>query len=209
MKSNIVIAPLLFLLLMKCMLSCALPPKVNYIEEENWYDKMTEEDVQRYNLHSAVFNRIVFVDYANAMSLLDSTGAVTRASVKKFSDLFMPQATVLNDIHPDPHPLSPSDYGAYVKHYMYKGVDAELAIYGNFDRGNIDKRFHRYYQVGSGEHEYYMHRAVEKRIRYGLNDELQVVGWGEKGKSLLLDFTVYINDDTNTAKIADIKPILN
>lgn len=200
---------MLFSILVAFSVGCVKPTKVNYIEEENWYEKMTDEEIERYNLHSAVFNRLVFVDYAKAMSLLDTTGTVTRASVKNFAELFTNRATVLNDVHPKPHPVSPSDYGAYVRHYMFKGVKADLAFHGNFDRGKIDKRLHRYYRVGGGEHEYFMHRAIEKRIYYGLNDQMEVIGWGEKGKLLLLDFVVYINDDTNTAKIADIKPILN
>lgn len=202
-------AQLAFLLVASVLVGCS--PKVNYAvdRKDHWHDQLNDADLQRYNLHLKIFHELVFEAYSNRMSLLDENGKVTRETVLNFASLFTENATVWNDIHHHPHPVSPTDYGAFVRHYMFRGVNAKIAYYGDAENALNDMRLHSYYLVGGGQYEYFMHRAVEKRIFYGLNEEMTVESWGPQGKTLLLDFVVYINDSTNQAKIAYIKPLLN
>ncbi len=176
-------------------------------EEKHILSNLSKSEISRYwenrKLHESILNQ-----YVNTMSLVNNEGILTRESIEEFCYLFQSNAKVLNDIHPVPFLTEPMDYALFVKTFIKQGVNSEIKHIENYS-ATLDKRLLKYYEIGKGTNEFYLHTAIQKTIFYGLDSELQIVSYGTKGKAFLLDFITYINNETNEIKIADIKPLLN
>lgn len=185
------------------------PSKKRYSVDEHPIDALSIQDKSIFWVLYPRAHRLR-EEYAKRMTLLDEqTGMVTDSSIYHFCALFEPTATIWNDIHPEPFPVSPSGYTSFVKNFLPKGVDCSMEIDKNSYDNQRDKRYFRYYRVGAGENEYYLHFTVKKCVRVGLTTNMTPRGYAPPGKEFLLDFVVHLDYDKNYAKIADIKPLLN
>lgn len=170
-------------------------------------NRLTYEEKEIYwkNRDKAIMLRSL---YARYMSLRDSNNMVTPASTERFLSLFEDYAKVWNDLLPDPLPVSPADYVAFVRNFLPKGVDAELEFDGRSEDFIDDPRFFRYYRVGQGKNEYYMHFLVIKKMHVTLNKENRRIDH-KPPKVLNLEMVFHFDDEKNTARICEIKPMSN
>lgn len=200
----------LFIGILLGLTNCQLfQPKTEIKQDEHPLSKLTNEEKAVYwkNKDDALNLRALYIRY---MNLIDSNAnnMVTPESSERFLSLFEDYAKILNDLIPEPLPVSPADYVAFVRNFLPKGVNATCQRDFRSEDNIEDPRFFRYYRVGQGKQEYYMHFLIVKTMHVGLTKENRKFDQ-KPPKVLHLEMVLHFNEEKKTAKICEIKPMSN
>lgn len=148
----------------------------------------------------------VRIKYMKAMKFQRSELKGKEEVTNDFLDLFESNAKVWNDLIDEPLPISPTDYAAIVRNYIPQGVEAEIQLKKESMNDLNNPRFFRYYRVGSGKNEHYMHLVIDKKIWTQIDKKNEAVILSQP-KMYELEMVFHIDNDRKTTKIAEIKPI--
>jgi len=155
------------------------------------------------NRDSVLHTRLLYEKYMH-FKRSESTGALEVTN--QFLDLFESYAKVWNDLILEPLPITPTDYAAVVRNFLPQGVETELHLKEESMNNLEDPKYFRYYKVGEGKNEYYMHLVVEKKIWTQLNAQNTLVRLNEP-RVFNLEMVFHINPDKKATKIVEIKPM--
>jgi hypothetical protein len=144
--------------------------------------------------------------YENAMKFKQSGSVGTLEVTNQFLALFESFAKVWNDLIPEPLPITPTDYAAIVRNFLSQGIETEVKIKEESMNNLDDPQFFRYYKVGEGKNEYFMHLVVEKKIWTQLNEQNQPIRLKEP-RIINLEMVFHIDPTRKTTKIVEIKPM--
>jgi hypothetical protein len=144
--------------------------------------------------------------YENAMKFKQSGSVGTLEVTNQFLALFESYAKVWNDLIPEPLPITPTDYAAIVRNFLSQGIETEVKIKEESMNNLDDPKFFRYYKVGEGKNEYFMHLVVEKKIWTQLNEQNQPIRLKEP-RIINLEMVFHVDPTRKTTKIAEIKPM--
>lgn len=169
--------------------------------------KLTDSEKAIYwkNRDKAIELRFFYKKY---MTFRDDQNKFSSDISDKFLALFEDNAKVWNDLLLDPYPVSPVDYVSFVRNFLPNGVNASMEFDQRSESQIENPKYFRYYRVGKGENEYYMHLLIIKKMYLGLNGDNPKKLIQEQ-RDLNLEMVFHFDEEKNTAKICEIKPISN
>lgn len=142
-------------------------------------------------------------DYYRYCSLVDETGHVTEASMKRFEALFWPNAKVVNDIGPDPSQIiSVTDYVSIAYNLLStEGIKREwTARVHDFnpsqDSVNLEAGFRRF--------EMRMNKTLKNGYDHNQKSIEYPVGYERK---IAISITIDVSPEANKAMILSILPV--